>query len=87
LFWSTKPFREDWNLEAIFAGFRDFQDADIRHGGNQAYYSGASDDVQMPSFESFHAPEAYYATLAHELTHWTKHKNLLDRELGRKNWG
>lgn len=71
------------HAEAFFSSTR----ADIRHGGNQAYYSGASDHVQMPCFESFHAPEAYYATLAHELTHWTKHKNRLDRELGRKKWG
>lgn len=61
--------------------------ADIRHGGNQAYYSGGSDRVQMPVFECFHSPEAYYATLAHELTHWTKHKSRLDREFGRKRWG
>ncbi|MGR3269332.1 zincin-like metallopeptidase domain-containing protein [Thalassococcus profundi] len=26
--------------------------------------------MQMPIFESFRSPEAYYATLAHELTHW-----------------
>jgi antirestriction protein ArdC len=71
------------HAEAFFSATR----ADIRHGGNQAYYSGTSDHVQMPRFESFHAPEAYYATLAHELTHWTKHKNRLDRELGRKKWG
>ncbi|WP_366555325.1 zincin-like metallopeptidase domain-containing protein [Aquibaculum sediminis] len=32
-------------------------------------------------------PEACYATLAHELTHWTKHKSRLDREFGRKRWG
>lgn len=32
-------------------------------------------------------PEAYYATLAHELTHWTKHPKRLDREFGRKKWG
>lgn len=31
--------------------------------------------------------EAYYATVAHELTHWTKHKSRLDREFGRKQWG
>lgn len=61
--------------------------ADIRHGGNQAYYSGGSDHVQMPVFECFQSPEAYYATLAHELTHWTKHKSRLDREFGRKRWG
>ena len=61
--------------------------ADVRHGGNRAFYSGGSDHVQMPAFESFRAPEAYYATLAHELTHWTKHKTRLDREFGRKKWG
>jgi len=61
--------------------------ADIRHGGNSAHYSGGSDHVQMPAFEAFRSPEAYYATLAHELTHWTKHKSRLDRDFGRKSWG
>jgi antirestriction protein ArdC len=61
--------------------------ADIRHGGNSAHYSGGSDHVQMPAFETFRSPEAYYATLAHELTHYTKHKSRLDRDLGRKRWG
>lgn len=61
--------------------------ADIRHGGNSAHYSGGSDHVQMPHFETFRSPEAYYATLAHELTHWTKHPKRLDRDFGRKQWG
>lgn len=61
--------------------------ADIRHGGNSAHYSGGADHVQMPMFEAFRSPEAYYATLAHELTHWTKHPKRLDREFGRKRWG
>ena len=47
--------------------------ATVRHGGNQAYYSSASDFVQMPPFEAFRDAESYYATLAHELTHWTRH--------------
>ncbi|MCT8970789.1 ArdC family protein [Microbaculum marinisediminis] len=61
--------------------------ADIRHGGNRAFYSGGSDHVQMPYFDSFRSPESYYATLAHELTHWTKPPKRLDREFGRKRWG
>jgi len=61
--------------------------ANIRHGGNSAHYSGGTDHVQMPVFGSFRSPEAYYATLAHELTHWTKHKDRLDRHFGRKRWG
>ncbi|WP_300016393.1 zincin-like metallopeptidase domain-containing protein [uncultured Roseobacter sp.] len=67
--------------------FFDALGADIRDGGAKAYYSGASDHVQMPSFQAFRSPESYYATLAHELTHWTKHKSRLDREFGRKKWG
>jgi antirestriction protein ArdC len=43
--------------------------ANVRHGGNRAFYNGGSDHVQMPYFETFRSPEAYYATLAHELTH------------------
>lgn len=61
--------------------------ADIRHGGNSAHYSGGGDHVQMPVFESFRSPEAYYATLAHELTHWTKHTDRLARDFGHKRWG
>ena len=59
----------------------------IRHGGNRAYYANSSDHVQMPPIEAFTDAEGYYATLTHELTHWTKHSNRLDRDLGRKAWG
>ena len=61
--------------------------ADIRHGGNQAYYALQPGHVQMPPFECFEDPEAYYATLAHECTHWTRHPTRLDRDFGRKRWG
>ena len=47
--------------------------ADIRHGGDRAYYSIHNDYVQMPPFETFRDAESYYATLAHETTHWTCH--------------
>jgi antirestriction protein ArdC len=61
--------------------------ADIRHGGNQAYYAIHHDYVQMPPFETFRDAESYYATLAHETCHWTRHPSRLDREFGRKRWG
>ena len=61
--------------------------ATIRHGGNQAYYAVGSDRVQMPSFEAFRDAESYYATLAHEMTHWTRHPSRLDRDFGRKRFG
>lgn len=61
--------------------------AEIRHGGNQAYYALQPDYVQTPPFECFADPESYYATLAHECTHWTRHPTRLDRDFGRKRWG
>ena len=31
--------------------------------------------------------KSYYATLAHECSHWTRHPSRLDRDFGRKRWG
>lgn len=61
--------------------------ADIRHGGSSAYYMIGEDRIQMPPFEAFRDAQSYYATLAHEATHWTRHPSRLDRDLGRKCWG
>ena len=35
----------------------------------------------------FRDAESYYATLAHETTHWTRHETRLDRDFGRKRFG
>jgi antirestriction protein ArdC len=77
------PVQRNDRAEEFFAGIR----ADIRHSGSMAYYNIGSDFVQMPPFEAFRDAESYYATLAHECTHWTRHKSRLDRDLGRKKWG
>ena len=61
--------------------------ADIRNGGTRAYYAEGADFVQMPPFETFRDAESYAATLAHELTHWTKHDKRLARDMGRAKWG
>ena len=61
--------------------------ADVRHGGGQAFYRIDQDYVQMPEFGAFTDAEQYYATVAHELTHWTQHPSRLDRDMGRKRWG
>ncbi len=60
--------------------------ATIRHGGSQAFYVPSSDVVQMPDFLTFRDGESYYATRAHEMTHWTRHENRLNRDLGRKRF-
>ena len=55
--------------------------ADIRHGGNRAYFQPSTDHIQMPPFEAFRDAVSYYATLSHEATHWTGVKSRLDRDL------
>jgi antirestriction protein ArdC len=62
--------------EAFFAN----TGALIRTGGYQAYYAPDADIIQMPPREAFVYPEAYYATLAHEMGHWTGHPSRLARE-------
>jgi antirestriction protein ArdC len=55
--------------------------ADIRHGGAKAFYRASSDHIQMPHFENFRDAIAYYAVLAHEVTHWTGAPPRLNRDL------
>jgi antirestriction protein ArdC len=78
-----QPVQRNADADAYFHALG----ATIRHCGTQAYYSMSSDHVQMPPMETFRDPESYYATLAHELTHWTRHPSRLDRDFGRKRWG
>jgi antirestriction protein ArdC len=61
--------------------------ATIRHGGNRAFYSITADAIQMPPFESFQDADSYYATLAHECTHWAGSKSRLDRDFGGHRFG
>jgi len=68
--------------------------ADIRHGGNHAFYSisqnGHGDFIQMPERQRFMgtetstATECYYSTLLHELTHWTGSAKRCDRQFGKR---
>lgn len=56
----------------------------VRHGGARAYYHRAEDYVQIPHPEHFVSPAQYYATLLHEIVHWTGHPTRLNREFGGK---
>jgi antirestriction protein ArdC len=61
--------------------------ATLAHGGNRAFYRPSTDSIVMPPFETFRDAESYYATLAHETTHWTAHESRLARELGSRRFG
>ena len=83
---ATPPLDPVKRIEAADRFFANIG-ADIRHGGDQAYYASERDFVQMPPFESFRDAESYCSTVAHELTHWTKNPKRLDRDFGRKKFG
>jgi len=47
--------------------------ADIRYGGNEAFYNPPGDFIQLPHQHQFESAEAAYETAFHELTHWSEH--------------
>jgi antirestriction protein ArdC len=51
-------------------------EADIRYGGNRAFYDRHGDYIQVPLREQFSAGE-YYETVFHETVHWTEHPSRL----------
>jgi antirestriction protein ArdC len=58
--------------------------ADFRHGGVQAFYVPARDLIQLPPVAAFRDAEAYAATKAHELVHWTGHPSRNARVFGKR---
>lgn len=64
--------------------------ADIREGGERAYYSPKEDYIAVPDRTRFTGSEtstptdAWYATHLHELTHWTGAPSRLSRELSTR---
>lgn len=70
---------EAW-LKAFEAG------ADVRWGGDRAYYSPTKDYVQLPERESFSTVAGFFGTVTHEAGHWTGHSSRLDRA-DHQTWG
>lgn len=67
-------------IEGVDAYFQ-ITGADIREGGNQAFYSPGGDFIQMPAFSAFVSAEAFATTLGHEAIHWTASR--VGRDLSR----
>jgi antirestriction protein ArdC len=63
------------HVEAVIAATK----ADIRIGGEMAFYSPSHDFIQVPPQEAYFEPVNWYRTKLHELGHWTGHVSRLDR--------
>jgi antirestriction protein ArdC len=55
--------------------------ADIRIGGNKAFYVPSADYIQIPPRSAFFQPVNFYQTLLHECGHWSGHVSRLSRDL------
>jgi antirestriction protein ArdC len=56
--------------------------ATVVHGGNRACYVPSMDEIHLPEFDQFRAPEDYYSTRGHETVHWTAgHQDRSPRDL------
>jgi len=73
----VEPEGRELALDSFFARIP----AALRHQGDEAYYEPVADRVTMPPAHLFSGFDHYYATLAHELSHWTGHASRLDRDL------
>ena len=85
----TQPCRRSIRTSSRWtpwSGFSTSTGIALQHGGNRAFYSPDRDIVQMPELQAFRDGESYYATLAHEMTHATRHETRLNRDLGRKRF-
>jgi antirestriction protein ArdC len=56
----------------------------ITHGGDSAFYAPSVDKINVPHKASFISEASYYATVFHELTHWTGHELRCNRNLKGK---
>ena len=74
---APKVFNDVASIEALTVK----SGAQLQFGGDRAYYSPSQDFIAMPHKTQFNSEASYYATLLHELAHWSGHKSRLDRDL------
>jgi hypothetical protein len=53
----------------------------VRIGGDRAFYSPSTDYIQLPPNFDFNGPEESATVALDELSHWTGHPSLLNRDL------
>jgi antirestriction protein ArdC len=71
------PWRAPEAAEIIVAN----SGAIVRFGGDRAFYSPATDHIQMPPHAAFATAERFCGTLIHEASHWSGAPSRLNRDL------
>jgi antirestriction protein ArdC len=80
------PLERDARAETFVAA----TGAEIRIGGESAYYRPSTDHIQMPDENLFREADSeqrtqdWYSVLTHELGHFTGHEKRLNRQFGKR---
>lgn len=75
--------KQEWSDIRLAESVASATGCPVRHAGNQAYYQHSTRSITMPAKEKFECAADYYATLFHELGHWSEYESgfsKLDRE-------
>jgi antirestriction protein ArdC len=71
------PWRAPESVDTIIAN----SEAEVRIGGDKAFYAPLSDHIQMPPPNAFKSAAAWSSVLLHEAAHWTSSESRLNRNL------
>ena len=77
----TQPAQPTWDPEIEAEMILTSSGAVIRYGTAEAYFHPAKDAIYLPAMASFTDGGGYYATVLHELVHWTGHPKRCNRNL------
>lgn len=72
----------NWDKDTLIDGLITASGAQLRHGGDRAFFRPSHDFIQLPAPGDFTGKDKYYATLLHEWYHWTGHQDREAREFG-----
>ncbi|WP_235313204.1 ArdC family protein, partial [Staphylococcus aureus] len=70
--------------QAAIDEFFDHVPADVRHGGDRAFFHPTFDFIQMPHRRSFTTMDHYASVRAHETVHWSGGSSRLARTFGKR---
>jgi len=56
----------------------------IVHGGQEAFYDKAKDEIHLPEMNQFENETQYYQAAIHQLAHWSGHESRLNRPMEGK---
>ncbi|MCA5004033.1 DUF1738 domain-containing protein [Sphingobacterium sp. WQ 366] len=83
-----QPIQIYENKNSIWEGLQKVENliieskADISHTNeDRAYYNSNTDKIILPQRNQFDSADKYYATILHEMGHWTSHKDRLNRDM------